>query len=102
MSQRWRRVGPTGRDTPGVVGTVATRLGLLAVAVTLPVVVGTVAGMVGDAATVGAAFDTVGTVLTGPLAGQSGTAWLFHVAVLGLCSGCWLVGAGLVVDGLRD
>jgi len=95
MSQRRSRIGAAGRTRPNRWGQRVTRLGLVVVAATLPVV----AGLLAETGTAAVAPARAGTVLTGSLSGQTGTAWLFHAAALGLFVGCWLVGTGLLVDG---
>ena len=93
MSQRRSTLGPAGHHP---VGRPARRLGLAVVAATLPVVVGVAAGLVADAGSLAA----VVAALTGSLGAQSGSMWLLHAATLGLAGGGWLLGAGLLVEGL--
>ncbi|WP_135304401.1 hypothetical protein [Haloarcula amylovorans] len=99
MSQRRSTHATVGAVDPITVGSVATRVGLALLVGTLPIVAGTFAGMIADAATLGVAVDTAATALDGSLVGGFTTGRLFHVGVLGALVGCWLLGAGLVLDG---
>ncbi|MFB6308937.1 MAG: hypothetical protein ABEH35_06370 [Haloarculaceae archaeon] len=97
--------GDTGEtlSTHGVdlrtVGIALQRIGVAVVLTAIPLVV--VAGLVlvarapTTAAGLGAVVDAAG----GPL-GAGGPDWVVHVGVLGLLSGCWLAGLGLVFDGI--
>ncbi|GGN97885.1 MULTISPECIES: hypothetical protein [Haloarcula] len=102
MSQRRSTLDAPVDTDPTVVGRRATRAGLALAAATLPLVVGTVAGMLVDAPTLTAGVDAVLAAAGTPLVGGYGRAWLFHVGALGLLAGCWLLGAGLLLDGLFD
>ncbi|MBX0294802.1 hypothetical protein [Haloarcula nitratireducens] len=99
MSQRRSTHATVGTIDPVAVGSAATRVGLALLVGALPVVAGTFAGMVADAATLGVALDAAAAALDGPLVGGFTTGRLFHVGVLGALVGCWLLGAGLVLDG---
>lgn len=41
-------------------------------------------------------------ILSASAAGLTGVEFVFHVAALGALAGCWLLGLGLVLDGLLD
>ncbi|MBV0924727.1 hypothetical protein KTS45_11005 [Halomicroarcula limicola] len=99
MSQRRSTRAAVGAVDPVVVGSVATRVGLALLVGSLPIISGTFAGMVADGATLGLALDAAAAALDGPLVGGFTIARLFHVGVLGALVGCWLLGAGLVLDG---
>ena len=96
MSRRRSGLPVPGRLDTARVGAVATRAGLLVVAITLPVAVGSAAGLLADGGTV----TTLGVVISGSPAGTTGLERLFRTAVLGVFGGCWLLGAGLLADGL--
>ncbi|WP_254271902.1 hypothetical protein [Haloarcula marina] len=102
MSQRRSTVTVGDTLDPAVVGRRATRVGLALVAAALPLVVGTLAGIAADAPTVEAAFTAALGVMDAPVFGQHGTQLLFHVGTLGLLAGCWVLGVGLLLDGLFD
>ncbi|WP_236035531.1 hypothetical protein [Haloarcula rubra] len=102
MSQRRSTFGAATATDPAVVGRRATRAGLVLAAATLPLVVGTGTGLVVDAPTLAAGVDAVLAAANAPLVGGYGRAWLFHVSALGLLAGCWLLGAGLLLDGVFD
>jgi len=91
-----------GRFDPAVLGSVLTRLGLGLLVLALPVGAGAGLGLLGEAGSLAVGVRVALAALEGPLLGSSGLPWLFHVAVLALLSGCWLLGAGLVLDGLFD
>jgi len=87
-----------GHVDPAVAGAVLTRLGLAVVALTLPAAAGAFAGLLANTGSPAAAV----AAMNGPLLGGGGLPWLFHVAALVLLCGCWLLGAGLLLDGLFD
>jgi hypothetical protein len=91
-----------GPPDPATVGTVLTRLGLGLVAVTVPLVAGAGAGLLANAGSLAVAMAIVVRAMETPLVGGSGLPWLFRLATLTLLSGCWILGAGLVADGLSD
>ena len=92
----------TDRIDAAAVGTALTRLGLSVLALTVPVVAGAFAGLLATAGSPEAGMALALRALDGPLFSGVGLAWLFHVATLvGLC-GCWLFGAGLLLEGLSD
>jgi len=98
--------GPTVRpaDGPGpaALGRALIRLGAVVVAVTIPPVVGAGTGIAVTADTPAQAAAIMLRAMNGPLVGARGLPWLFHLATLALLCGCWLLGAGLVLDGLFD
>ena len=49
-----------------------------------------------------AAVDELLAILTASASGLAGVEFVFHVAALGALAGCWLLGLGLVLDGLFD
>ncbi|EMA20632.1 hypothetical protein [Haloarcula marismortui] len=100
MSQR--RPVPTyvGPLDPTAVATLAKRVGLALVAATLPVAVGTFAGMVLMAGSLPAATDAAAAAMSGLLTTEQGLSWLFYVSTLGTALGCWILGLGLLLDGL--
>ncbi|MDS0259492.1 hypothetical protein NDI56_08810 [Haloarcula sp. S1CR25-12] len=102
MAHRGSTVRATGRLDPATVGTVLTRVGLALIAVTVPLVAGAAAGLVTEAGSPAVAVAVTTHAMDGPLFAGFGLRWLFHVATLALLSGCWLLGAGLVLDGLFD
>ena len=102
MAHRGFAVRPDDRSGPAFVGAVLVRLGLAALALTLPAVAGTFAGLVATAGSPAAGAALALGAMDGPLLGGAGLRWLFHVSTFaGLC-GCWLLGAGLLLDGLFD
>ncbi|MDS0220773.1 hypothetical protein NDI54_05325 [Haloarcula sp. S1AR25-5A] len=82
------------------VATLAERVGLALVALALPVAVGAFAGMALDAGSLVAAGDAAAAAMSGPLTAGQGLSWLFYVSALGTVLGCWVLGLGLVLDGL--
>lgn len=100
MSQRRSRVRTRARYDPATVGTATTRLGFVLVVATVPIVAGTLGSVLIQTETVGGALAAVLAVMGGPLLAQHGIEWLFHVTTIGLLCGCWLVGLGLLLDGL--
>ena len=97
MSRRRVRIDAASHHP---VSRVARRLGLAVVAAALPVVVGLTAGLLVDAGSLTAGIGVLVSALTGSLGAQSGSVWLFHAATLVLAGGGWLLGAGLLIDGL--
>jgi len=93
---------PTGYHDPSDVGALATRAGLALIAMTAPVVVGAAIGVLADASTVEAAVTLVLDAMDTPLVGPGSLSWLLHVSLLGFLGGCWLLGAGLLLEGLFD
>lgn len=102
MSQRRSTVGRRVHHDVAALGSAAVAVGLVAVLVTLPVVVGVGAGFLSEAETAQGALSLATTALEEPLLGGYSTAWLFHAAVIGLLGGTWILGAGLVLDGLFE
>jgi len=102
MSQRRSTVGRSVHRDIATLGSAAVSLGLVAILVTLPVVVGVALGFLADAATVEGALSLAVAALEEPLFGAYSRAWLFHAAVAGLLGGTWALGAGLVLEGLFD
>jgi hypothetical protein len=98
MSQRRSTAPQSGPVNLARVGAAATRAGLFAVAVTVPIAVGTAVGLAADAGNLGSVLAATG----GPVLRGAGQTYLFRVAATGLLGGGWLVGAGLVLDGLFD
>mgnify|MGYP000312536418 CR=1 FL=1 len=94
-------VGPEGPQVT-TLGRLAVRLGVVLTALSLPL--GIAAGLVVvlSAPTITAGFDGVIAATSGPLGSPDGIGWLLHVAVLGLLTGTWLAGAGLVAAELID
>ena len=92
----------TGRFDPALVGAVLTRLGLATLALAVPVAAGAFVGVVGTAGSPAAGVALALRAMEGPLLGDGGVAWLFHVATLVALCGCWLLGAGLLLEGLFD
>lgn len=93
---------PAGRPDPALVGVVLTWLGLWTLALALPVVVGALAGLFATAGSLAAGVALALRAMAGPILGGFGPLWLFHVATLALLCGCWLLGAGLLLEGLFD
>ena len=81
------------------VGAVAQRAGLVVIAATLPLAVGSLVGLVADAPTVWAALAVAAGALDAAPTLGTGRAALFGLATLGVLSGCWSVGLGLVLAG---
>ncbi|WP_225335011.1 hypothetical protein [Halomicrobium urmianum] len=96
-----RRTG--GRRLSGVrpeqVGTLAVQVGYATVTAALLLAAVTFGVLLARAPTVAAGIDAAVAAGTGPLSG-SGVTWLFHVGVLGVLIGSWLLGLGLIIDGL--
>jgi len=88
---------PPGRAD---LSTLLTWLGLVVVTLTGPLLAGTAAGLVTAAGSPAAALQVAGRAVAGPLLAGAGLPWAFHVAVLVFACGCWVLGAGLVLDGL--
>ncbi len=86
---------------PERIGVLAVQVGYATVMAALLLAVVTLGVLLARAPTVAAGIDAAVAAGTGPLSG-SGAAWLFHVGVLGLLFGSWLLGLGLIVDGLVD
>ena len=78
----------------------AERVGLALIAVTLPVAIGAFAGMVLTAGSLPAAIDAAAAAMSGPLTRGQGLSWLFYASTLGTALGCWVLGLGLLLDGL--
>lgn len=100
MSQRQPVPTYVGPLDPAAVATLAKRVGLVLVAVALPVAVGTFAGMALTAGSILAATDTATAAMSGLLTTEQGLSWLFYVSTLGTALGCWILGLGLLLDGL--
>ena len=97
-----RQPAPTygGPLTSAAVAALAERVGLALVAVTLPVAIGAFAGMALSAGSVPAATDAAAAAMSGRLTTGQGLSWLFHISALGTVLGCWVLGLGLLLDGL--
>ncbi|WP_226010616.1 hypothetical protein [Halomicrobium salinisoli] len=99
-----RRTGG-GRRLSGVrperFGTLAVQVGYATVMAALLLAVVTFGVLVARAPSFAAGVDAAVAAGTGPLSG-SGVAWLFRAGVLGLLIGSWVLGLGLIVDGLLD
>jgi len=92
----------TGRLDPAVVGGVLARLGVVVLALAVPVAAAALAGLLATTDPPAAGVAVALGAMDGPLLGGTGLPWLFHVAALaGLC-GCWFLGAGLLLEGLFD
>ncbi|MDQ2073011.1 hypothetical protein RBH20_10755 [Haloarcula sp. H-GB4] len=100
MSQRQPVPTYVGPLDPAAVATLAKRVGLVLVTVALPVAVGTFAGMALTAGSIPAATDTATATISGLLTTEQGLSWLFYVSTLGTALGCWILGLGLLLDGL--
>lgn len=85
---------------PVAAGRVATRVGAALVAVSVPLLAWAAAGLLADVSTLSAGLATLAAASNGPLFAGSGTPAVFRIGLYGLLSGCWSLGAGLVVDGL--
>ncbi|EMA17051.1 MULTISPECIES: hypothetical protein [Haloarcula] len=90
----------SGPLDPAAVAARAERVGLVLIAVALPVAVGTFAGMVLTSGSLSAASDAATAAMSGPLTTEQGLSWLFYVSTLGTALGCWVLGLGLLLDGL--
>ena len=102
MAHSGSTVRPAGRLDPATVGAALTWLGLGVVALTVPVVAGAFVGLLVTAGSPAVGMALAMGALDGPLLGGSGLPRLFHAATFaGLC-GCWLLGAGLLLEGLFD
>jgi len=100
MAQRQPAATYSGPLDPAAVAALAERVGLALVAVTLPVAVGAFAGMVLTAGSLPAAAGAATAAMNGPLTTGRGLSWLFYVGTLGTALGCWVLGLGLLLDGL--
>jgi hypothetical protein len=100
MAQRRPAATYDGPLDPAAVATLAERVGLVLVALALPVAVGAFVGMALTAGSLPAATDAAAAAVSGPLTAGRGLSWLFYVGVLGTALGCWVLGLGLVLDGL--
>ncbi|GGK52159.1 hypothetical protein [Haloarcula sebkhae] len=85
---------------PAAIAALAERVGLVLIAVALPVAVGAFAGLALTAGSLSAASDAATATLSGPLTTKQGLSWLFYVSTLGTALGCWVLGLGLLLDGL--
>ncbi|MBV0901662.1 hypothetical protein [Haloarcula salina] len=102
MAQRQstRRYGdPTD---PVTAAALAERVGLALVAVTLPLALVAFTGLAMQAASPSAALTTAAAAMQGPVLAGRGLTVLFHAGALGTLLGCWLLGLGLLLDGLYD
>ncbi|MFB6224052.1 MAG: hypothetical protein ABEH86_10340 [Haloarcula sp.] len=100
MSQRQLTGVRGGPLDPATVATLAERVGFALVVVALPVAIGTFASIAVEAASLLAAVDAAANAMNGPLTMGWGLSWLFHVSTLVTALGCWVLGLGLVLDGL--
>ncbi|WP_336337023.1 hypothetical protein [Haloarcula brevis] len=100
MAQRQPAATVGGPLDPATVARLAERAGLALVAVALPVAVGAFAGMALTAGSLPAATAAAAAAMSGPLTAGQGLSWLFYVGALGTVLGCWVLGLGLVLDGL--
>ncbi|WP_058994641.1 hypothetical protein [Haloarcula sp. CBA1127] len=85
---------------PAAVAALAERVGLVLIAAALPVAVGAFAGLALTAGSLSAASDAATAAMSGPLTTEQGLSWLFYVSTLGTALGCWVLGLGLLLDGL--
>ncbi|EMA06727.1 hypothetical protein SAMN05443574_105155 [Haloarcula vallismortis] len=85
---------------PAAVAALTKRVGLVLVAVALPAAVGAFASMALTAGSLSAATDAAAGAMSGPLTAEEGVSWLFYASVLGTALGCWVLGLGLLLDGL--
>jgi hypothetical protein len=102
MAQRqstYSRDRPAG---PARLGAAAQRAGLLVVAASLPLVVGTAASLFASAGAPLAGVEAATAAVTAAPTLGTDHATLFHLGTLALLAGCWVVGFGLVLDGLFD
>ncbi|MFU1780424.1 hypothetical protein ACM16X_03470 [Haloarcula japonica] len=97
-----RRPVPTyhGPLDPAAIAVLAERVGLALIAVALPVAVGAFVGLALTAGSLPAATEAAAAALSGPLTTARGLSWLFYVSTLGTALGCWILGLGLLLDGL--
>jgi len=102
MSHTCSTAHPTDRLDVAAVGTALTWLGLGVLALTGPVAAGALVGLLATAGSPAAGMGLALRALDGPLLGGSGLPRLFHVATLAALCGCWLFGAGLLLEGLFD
>ncbi|KAA9398495.1 hypothetical protein Har1130_03815 [Haloarcula sp. CBA1130] len=100
MSQR-QPVPTYGRSLdPATVAALAERAGLAIVTMLLPVAIGAFVGMVFIAGSLPAATDSATAAMNGGLTAGQGLSRLFYVSTLGTALGCWVLGLGLLLDGL--
>jgi len=85
---------------PDAVGRVATQVGVVLVVSSMPLLAWAATGLLADVSTLSAALSVLASASNGPLTVGAGHASLFRAGLYGLLSGCWLLGAGLVIDGL--
>lgn len=83
-------------------GRLLTRAGTVLALTAAPLAFVTFILVLANAPTITAGIDSAATAANGPIATGGGVDWLFHVGVLGVLAGCWLLGAGLVCSGLAD
>ncbi|WP_367176542.1 hypothetical protein [Haloarcula rubripromontorii] len=100
MAQRQPVPTYDGPLEPAAVAALAKRVGLALVAVALPVAVGAFAGTALTAGSLSAATDATAGAMSGPLTAAQGLSWLFYISALGTALGCWVLGLGLLLDGL--
>ena len=100
MAQRQPAATCCGLLDPAAVATLAKRVGLALTAVALPVAIGAFTGMALAAGSLPAATDAAAAAMNGPLTAEQGLSWLFYVSTLGTALGCWVLGLGLLLDGL--
>ena len=79
----------------------ATLVGAFVCAVTAPLAGATAAALFRDASPAAAA-TAAAALLSADLGTLSGAKLGFHLAATGLLVGCWLLGAGLLVEGLLE
>jgi len=92
----------TGGNSPLAIDRLAFRAGVAIAALVLPLAVGTGLLLVLTAPSLTAGFDSALAAATGTLGPPDGVGWVFHVTVLGLLVGAWLVGLGLVLSELLE
>jgi len=102
MSQRRPTVGRAVASDISTLGSAAVWLGLVVTLAMTALAVAAGAELLAEAATVEGALSLALVALDEPLVGTYNTARLFHVGVVGLLVGTWVLGAGLVLEGLFD
>lgn len=102
MAQRQPTHGQPRPASPAHVGAVAQRAGRWVVVATLPLVVGTFAGLLTGAGTPLAGLELATAAMNASPTLATTLPALFQLGTLGLLAGCWAVGFGLLVDGLFD
>lgn len=93
---------PTGGASLSTVGRLTTRVGMLITVTAAPLALLAFLVILVGAPTLGSGLEVAMAAASGPLSTGGGIEWLFHVGVLGVLAGSWILGVGLILSGLSD